>query len=146
MTSRIRSKYYGYLLKSLGKNTLISDNVTITEVKNVAIGYNVSIHKYVFLEGRGGLEIGNNVAIAPYTSIWTSNHKFNDNNMPIRDQGYSMGKVVIEDDVWIGAHVVVLPGVRVGQGAVIGAGSVVTKNVTNHSVNAGNPAKVIRMR
>lgn len=144
--SRCRVIKLSLFLKSIGSEVSISEGVTITEVSIVSIGNRVSIHKHVFLEGRGGLFVGNNVAIAPYSSVWTSNHRFDNKNVPIQDQGYVLKSVIIEDDVWIGAHSTILPGVTIGKGAVVGAGTVVTKNVPSYSIFAGNPGRVIRMR
>ena len=66
--------------------------------------------------------------------------------LPIIDQGHTPKDIVIGDDVWLGANVIVLPGITIGSHAVIGAGSVVTRDVAKYSVSAGNPANLIRMR
>ena len=90
--------------------------------------------------------IGNDVAIGPMTLIQGANHKFDDRNMPIIDQGHVESFVVIEDNVWIAAHCTIVPGVRIHRGAVVGAGSVVTKDVPPDAVVAGTPARVLRFR
>lgn len=94
----------------------------------------------------GGLSIGSNVLIGPHVVIHTMNHVYRDSAQPIKVQGHVKRPVVIEDDVWIGASAVVLPGVRVGQGAVVGAGAVVSHDVPSYSVVVGNPATVIKTR
>ena len=66
--------------------------------------------------------------------------------VPIKEQGYREADIIIEDDVWIGANSVITSGVHVGKGAIIGAGSVVTKNIPSYAIAAGTPAKVIKQR
>lgn len=79
--------------------------------------------------------------------IYTRNHAFSDLAIPMCQQGFQETKpVVIEDDVWIGANVIILRGVHVNKGAIIGAGSIVTKDVPGYAIVAGNPAKTIRYR
>ncbi len=112
------------------------------------IGDDVALNSFVMLNaGCGGtIDIGDNVVIGPMTVIRAANHRFNDPNVPIRAQGHRGGHIKIEDDVWLGAHVTVLPNVTIGRSSVIGAGSVVTKDIPPYSVAVGNPAKVIRSR
>ena len=95
-----------------------------------------------FINAYGGVEIGDNVLIAPYCFIHSANHNFEDVTLPIAKQGHRKGKVIIESDCWIGAHSIILPNTRIGKGTVIGAGSVVTKNIPPYSVAMGNPCKV----
>lgn len=91
--------------------------------------------------------IGKNVMMGPDVCIYASNHAFDRTDIPMNRQGYTPEKpVVIEDDVWIGARVIILPGVHIGTGAVIGAGAVVTKDVPDYAVVGGNPARILKMR
>ena len=93
------------------------------------------------------LKVGSNVMMAPDVTIVGENHRFDRLNLPMRLQGYQrFPPVRIEDDVWIGARAIILPGVTIGQGAIIGAGAVVTKDVPAYAVCAGNPARVLRLR
>lgn len=79
--------------------------------------------------------------------LYTTNHGMADTKIPMWRQASSpIQPIIIEDDVWLGARVIILPGVRVGTGSVIGAGSVVTRDVVPYSIAAGNPARVIRSR
>ena len=91
--------------------------------------------------------IGNNVMMGPEVIIYTSGHKHDRIDIPMMEQGSSeVQPVKIGNDVWIGGRVIILPGVKVGNGAIIGAGAVVTKDVPDYAIVGGNPAKVIRMR
>ena len=105
--------------------------------KNISIGNNCVVNKNVLLDGRGGqLIIGNNVDIAQETNIWTLEHDVHS------DFHTSFGEdVVIEDYVWIASRCTILPGVRIGKGAVIASNSVVTKDVEPMSIVGGVPAK-----
>lgn len=93
----------------------------------------------------GEIEIGNDVHIGPKTVIWGRDHGMAKNRL-IREQGHIKAPIVIGDDVWIGANCTILKGVIVSRGAVIGAGSVVTKSIPEYAIAAGNPARVIRYR
>jgi len=95
------------------------------------------------------IQIGNDVMMGPEVLIIgrNQNHSFDDVNTPMRLQGYKDAPpVIIEDNVWLGARVIVLPGIRIGTGAVIGAGAIVTKDVPPFAICAGNPARIIRSR
>lgn len=94
-----------------------------------------------------GVTIGNDVMMGPDCMLFTTNHGMRKNGIPMWMQKSSdPNPIVIGNDVWIGARVIVLSGVHIGDGAVIGAGSVVTKDVPPFGIVAGNPAKLIRMR
>jgi maltose O-acetyltransferase len=91
--------------------------------------------------------MGDNVMMGPDVIILTGNHVYDSRLLPMRLQGGSEDKpVVINDDVWIGARVIILPGVHIGRGAILGAGAVVTENVPEYAIVAGNPARVIKQR
>jgi maltose O-acetyltransferase len=91
--------------------------------------------------------IGKDVMMGPEVMIYTSNHETNRTDMPMIEQGDTQAiPVVIEDDVWIGARAILLPGVHIGKGAIVAAGSIVTKAVPPYTIVGGNPAKEIRKR
>jgi len=92
----------------------------------------------------GPVTIGNHVNLAQHVTVTGLNHNFEDVSRRIDEQGVSTSPIVIEDDVWIGANSVILPGVTIGKHAVIGAGSVVSHNVPPYSICLGIPAKVIK--
>lgn len=95
----------------------------------------------------GACEIGRCVMMGEGVTIITRNHRTDRTDLPMMDQGFEEERpVVIEDDVWIGDRVMILPGVRVGSGSILAAGAVVTKDVPPFSVAAGVPARVIRSR
>ena len=92
----------------------------------------------------GPVIIGSHVNLAQGITITALNHNFNDSEKRIDQQGISTKEVVLEDDIWVGANAVILPGVTIGKHAVVAAGAIVTKDVPPHSLVAGVPAKVIR--
>jgi acetyltransferase-like isoleucine patch superfamily enzyme len=112
----------------------------------VCIGEDVFVGPYTILNGQGGLEIGKNVLIAGHCYLVAGNHDFSDINRPINQQDFISKGIVLEEDVWLGAGVKVLDGVRIGKGAMISAGAVVTKDVVPYSIMAGVPAHLIRER
>jgi len=113
---------------------------------NVLINKETNFGAFSFIAGYGGFEIGRYSAIGPHSVIMTYNHLFEDASIPIRFQDLELKKVMIGEGVWLGAHVVVLPGVTIGDGSVVGAGTIVTKDIPNYSIAAGVPAEVIRKR
>lgn len=91
--------------------------------------------------------IGNDVMMGPECIIYTRNHKFEDINSTMNVQGFSeVVPVVIGDDVWLGARVIILPGVKIGTGVVVGAGAVVSRDIPDYAVVVGNPAKIVKYR
>ncbi len=112
----------------------------------IEIGSNCTVNPFSILYGHGGLKIGNFVRIAAHVVVIPANHVYTDREIPIAKQGLSQEGIVIEDDVWIGSGARVLDGVRIGRGAIIAAGAVVTKNVDPYTIVGGVPAKVIGNR
>lgn len=114
----------------------------------LSIGEHVAINEFNNIRAGGGtIHIGDNCLISQFVSIIAANHSWHV-GIPIRDQPWDIVKrdVFIGNDVWIGAHSVILPGVHVGDGAVIGAGTVVTSDVPANSIVVGVPARVIGQR
>jgi acetyltransferase-like isoleucine patch superfamily enzyme len=110
------------------------------------MGNNSNIGPYNYIGCSGKITIGDNVMLAPRVSIYAENHVFDNPNITIKAQGVSKMDVVIEDDCWIAANVVILAGVTIGKGSVVAAGSVVNEDVPAFSVVAGVPARVIKSR
>lgn len=115
-------------------------------IGEVVIGDSVHIGQNCFIDGTGKLKIGKDSVLGPNVVFLTGNHEFKNPNMPIRLQGGIPMPIVIEEDVWLGANMIVLGDVTIGKGSVIGAGSVVTKDIPPYSVAVGVPAKVIGKR
>ena len=108
--------------------------------KNIKIGKNVFINACCRFQDQGGIEIGDGSLIGHNTTIATLNHDFN----PDKRANLHPSPVKIGKNVWIGSDCTILPGVEIGDGAVIGAGSIVTKNVPANSIAVGSPARVIK--
>lgn len=102
------------------------------------LGVNCLVH--------GPLSIGDNVMMGPDVVILTHTHNLDRIDIPMGQQGFRVAKVTIGNDVWIGMRSIIMPGVTIGDGAVIGAGAVVTKDVPAFSIVGGVPAKIIRYR
>ncbi len=124
----------------------IKDGVTVWFPEGVRIGKDVTINEGVFLDGYGGLTIGNDCRIAHGCSFISEDHIFDDPATPIWRQGKHHGAIVLEDDVWCGCGVKVLRGVTIGRGSVVAAGAVVTRDVPPYSIVMGVPARVVGTR
>jgi acetyltransferase-like isoleucine patch superfamily enzyme len=132
-----------YRVFSLGDCSVIESFACINNaVGDVIIGDHtrVGLHNTII----GPVDIGSHVNLAQGITVTALNHNFSDANKRIDEQGVSTSPVTIEDDVWIGANAVILPGVTIGKHCVVAAGAVVTKDVPPHSLVAGVPAKVIK--
>lgn len=131
------------ILKRTGKNITIEKGVEFAS--DVSIGDNSGIGRNSIISSK--TIIGNNVMMGPDCYIYGRNHKFDRVDIPMVKQGYEEWQpVIISDDVWIGAKVIILPGVKIGQGAIVAAGAVVTKDVPKYAIVGGVPAKVIKFR
>lgn len=112
----------------------------------ITIGANSAADSYSFIGGGGPVKIGENVIMGEHVCFHPENHRFDQLDVPIKDQGMVRKGITIEDDVWVGANVTFLDGSHVGRGSVIGAGSIVRGEIPAHSVAVGAPARVVRSR
>lgn len=130
-------------IRSCGKNVNIEHGAVISS--KLSIGDNSGIG--IDCVCNGELTIGNDVMMGPECVIISQNHEFSDVTFPMRLQGYKKEEpCIIGDDVWIGRRAMIMPGVKIGNGAIIAAGAVVTKDVPDYAIVGGVPAKVIKFR
>ena len=117
--------------KSCGQKVTVYMPVRIDRADNVEVGTNVAIGPFVHMWGGGGIKIGNGVMIGAHTAISSEGH---DHTKECMYGTLTQNPVVIEDSAVIGTHCIILPGVTIGKGAVVGAGSVITMNVEAHTI------------
>lgn len=140
---KVRSFCGRLMFVKCGKNTNIYPKSSLSY--NLSIGDNSDIGFKCLISGK--CIIGNDVIMGPEVMIYATSHKHESINVPIKYQGMEDEReVIIGNGVWIGARAIILPGVHIGDNSIIGAGSVVTKDVPNNSIVAGNPAHLIRER
>ena len=143
------AKYIRYwickqLFAECGKNVNIEHGAEIGSGKRVRIGDNSGIGVNCWIKEA---IIGKNVMIGPDVVFISAKHRFDDPDRPIQEQGIlELGPITVGDNTWIGTRVIVLPGVKIGKCAIIGAGAVVTKDVPDYAIVGGNPARIIRFR
>lgn len=139
----VRKDIVPFHVFSMGSSSVIEDYTIVNNaVGDVVIGNRTRIGLGNTIIGP--VTIGNKVNLAQNVVISGLNHHYEDVGMAIAEQGVHTMPVIIEDDVWIGANSVILPGTMIGEHVVIGAGSVVTKDVPAYSLAVGNPASVVK--
>jgi len=137
----IRFFFLRKLGAKIGINVSLFSGFHIRNPKGIVIGNGCSIGPKVLLDGRKGLEIGNNVTIAYEAIIWSLNHDYNDPKF--RGVGE---KVIIEEYAWVCSRSIILPGIKIGKGAIVASGAVVTKNIGDFEIWGGVPAKFLGYR
>ncbi|MFH1283587.1 MAG: acyltransferase [bacterium] len=169
---RLRGMYYRNRFISCGKKLSICEGCYIRDPANIVLGDNVvlgyraslyadgvggerieigdysamNMNVMINADGGGQIYIGKYVMIAPNVVFRTNNHGYTRRDIPMQYQPHKIGKIVVEDDVWIGSNAVILCNVKIGRGAIVGAGAVVTKDVEPFTIVGGVPAKVISRR
>jgi len=112
----------------------------------IEVGRSSIVNHYCFVNGAGGVTIGDEVMFGTHCAILSSEHGFDRVDVPMMRQPSVQRPVVIEDDVYVGAHVTILAGVTIGSGAIVAAGAVVNRDVPRRAIVGGLPARVLRMR
>jgi len=143
----IRNRLVPKYCRQCGDSLVVQNYVRFLNLHKISIGRNVVIGNGSFLQGAGGITIGDNVLLGPDVKIWSTNHRVNDIETPILAQGYDYKAVTIGEGVWLGANVIILPGVTIPKGCIVSAGSVVgIKKYPEYTILAGNPCRVIGNR
>ena len=143
VTIRIRGALAAPFLGKCGKNLQVARDVTFLNSSGIKVGDNVYIATGCWIDGIGGLTIEDEVKISPYVVITTTSHCFKNNS--VRFGGSCRRPVKIGKGTWLAAHVVIT-GAKIGSGAIVGANSVVTRDLPDNVFAAGTPAKVISPR
>lgn len=170
MGNALRYKYYKRRLRACGGHIHIDVGIVIKGMDNIQLGTHLRIGQNTHMSAikggflrigdyvginrnaminasyEGTIHIGDHCLISTNVVIRSSSHGYDRTDVPIRSQGHIGGKIIIEDDVWIGANAVVLPNVEIGKGTIVAAGAVVTRSFPPYSIVAGVPAKVVRCR
>ena len=167
---QLRRWYLGRRFKSLGPKASFGIGAQVMGPRNLTIGsnfscwrnctlaacddgvieigdrvrFNANVYLNACLGGR--IVLGNDVLVAPNVVIRSSDHVTSSVEEPISKQGHSGGEIIVEDDVWLGSNVTVVGGVRIGKGAVVAAGAVVTRDVDPYTIVGGVPAQFIKKR
>jgi acetyltransferase-like isoleucine patch superfamily enzyme len=137
-----RNSFYRHIMKfNIGKSSSVLMHCRFDSTKNFSIGSGSVINQNCRLDNRGGILIGNNVSISEEVIILTADHDSDSTDFSGRCKS-----VQIDDFAWMGTRATILPGVHIGEGAVVAAGAVVTRDVAPYTIVAGVPAKVIKTR
>lgn len=165
---KIRYLAYKRLFKKSKGIFRIDSGVTIRGFKNIELGENIRFEKNSYIYAiNANLKVGDNFflgvnsqlcavrediiigdycMIAPNCIFVSDDHCFDSIESPMMEQGFNVGKIVLKNDIWIGANSVILKDIVIGEGSIIGAGSIVTKNIKPYSIMGGVPAKLIKKR
>ena len=143
LAKKIRCFWAKRIISSMGKNVNIEKGAYFTPELSIGDNSGIGINCEVY----GKVSLGNDVMMGPEVVIYTAGHKHDSIDVPMRLQGNEEPReVIIGNDVWIGRRVMIMPGVRIGDGCVIAAGAVVTKDIPPYTIAAGVPAKVVKNR
>jgi len=130
----------------IGERVKLLQGFWVDRFTKLSIGHDVSIAKDVLIVAIGGVRIGDRAMVGYGSKLISAGHNIPDDRKPMRFSGALLKEIVIEKDTWLGTQTIVLPGVTVGEGAIVAAGAVVTKNVEPFAIVGGVPAQLIKMR
>ena len=166
---KLRASYFKLKIQTIGERIIFGTGIEITGAENIIIGNCISVARNSSIHAHGGkvligdnlgmnsnscigaadggeIIIGNDVMIAQNVVLRASDHAFSDTSKPICYQGHTGGRIVVGDGCWIAANSVITRNVTIGEHSIVGAGSVVTKDVEPYSIVGGVPAKLIKKR
>jgi len=145
--NNIKRKYFTWIVSrkaaSYGENLIVNFRSSVTT--NTDLGNNVNFNGF-FVSGRGSVHIGNNFHSGRRCRVMTDYHNYDNGKTIPYDETYIIKNVIIKDNVWFGNDITILPGVTVGEGAIIQAGSVVVKDVPDLAIIGGHPAQIFKYR
>lgn len=142
-----RILYLKKLKKRINNKTIsLSYDIEIHNFRNLQLNDFIHIGEGVKIHCEGSVKIGRGSILGPRVKIYSANHRFRNANAIPYDSLYEIKPVVIGENVWIGAEVIIVPGASIGEGVIIGAGTVVTGTVPSYSIIGGNPGKIIGKR
>ncbi len=139
----LRHLFYKLLFKRLGGFAYFYPGTRLQHVYGIEAGKNLHVNTNAYLYGRGGLVLGDDVLIGPNAVIVSSQHTYEQRDVPVVYQGHHRERTVIGNRVWIGANACVMPGVTVADGTIVAAGAVVTKDTEPYTIVGGVPAEKI---
>lgn len=142
----LKSNFLRLLGSKIGKSITYYPGIKISPGTNIHVGDHVDLAWGVLITTGGGVSIGDRTLVGYNTQIFSANHVIPPYPGKIFESGHVKKAVRIEKDVWIGAGCIILPGVNIGEGAVVAAGSVVSKDVMPFEIVGGIPAKLIKVR
>ena len=141
-----RAVFYAHSLRRCGADPFLLPGVSMLSPQLIELGDEVHMNRGVVITAQAEVSIGNRVLMGPYVHVNSGNHRFDDRDVPILKQGKDCMPIVIEDDVWVAANVVITAGSRIGRGSIVMAGAVVSGDVEPYSIVGGVPARLIRRR
>lgn len=144
MSRWVRYQLVRRMFRRCGRRVNVERRANFGSGRNISIGDDSGLG--INCRINGPVAIGKHVMMGPDVHIIARRHRHARTDVPMAKQGYESAPVAIGDDVWIGARAIVLPGVKIGCGAIVGAGAVVTKDVPEYAVVGGVPARVLRSR
>lgn len=145
LSQRLRNFCIRRMLNSCGRSPRVNTRAHVGSGRRVSMGNNCNLSPG--LRVIGDLTLGNDVMMGPEAVFISYNHETKDFTIPMRAQGATESRpIIVGNDVWIGMRAMIMPGVRIGDHAIIAAGSIVTKDVPEWAIVGGNPAKIIKYR
>lgn len=142
----LRGLFYRMMFKSCGGNLLIYPSVYIIFSRKIFVGKRFAVNVGSYLDGRGGITIGDNVLIGPNCILVSCEHGYSRTDIPMCQQDIKYAPIRIANDVWIGGNCVIKSGVTINEGSIVAAGTVVTKDVPPYCIFGGVPGQVISYR
>ncbi|MBQ2865975.1 MAG: acyltransferase [Clostridia bacterium] len=143
IAKKLRVFWARTIVRKCGKDVNIEKNAVFGPLLEIGNRSGVGISCEIY----GAVSIGENVMMGPEVVVYTSSHRYDRTDIPMGEQGFDdMRPVCIGNDVWIGRRAMIMPGVKIGNGCIIGAAAVVTKDIPDYGVAVGVPARVIKSR